>query len=165
MALHDRTRRSRMYQEALRMASEYLNDPQKMDDLLNRAGKKAEKKQGPLNNAWQQAQTLMSMLNSYRKGEYRDVSSKTVLLIVAALLYFVMPADLIPDFIIGLGYLDDVALLAWTYRQISDELEKFEHWQKLQESYNSRSGKHGSGSAKKKGAGDDGLLIEGELAD
>lgn len=160
MALHDRTRRSRMYQEALRMASEYLNDPQKMDDLLNRAGKKAEKKQGPLNNAWQQAQTLMSMLNSYRKGEYRDVSSKTVLLIVAALLYFVMPADLIPDFIIGLGYLDDVALLAWTYRQISDELEKFEHWQKLQDSYKRR-----PGSGKATSSSKEGVLIEGELAD
>jgi len=158
MALHDRTRRSRMYREAMRMASEYLNDPQKMDDLLNRAGSKADKKQGPLNAGWQQAQTLMSMLKYYRSGEYRDVSSKTLLLIIGSLLYFVIPADFIPDFIIGLGYLDDVALLAWTYRQVSEELEKFEHWRKLHESHKARPG---SSHQNKK----DGVLIEGELAD
>ena len=31
--------------------------------------------------------------------------------ILAALAYFVMPADLIPDFVIGLGFTDDLAVL------------------------------------------------------
>ena len=30
---------------------------------------------------------------------------------LAALAYFVMPADLIPDFVVGLGFTDDVAVL------------------------------------------------------
>lgn len=32
--------------------------------------------------------------------------------LLAALAYFVMPADLIPDFIIGFGFTDDAAVLA-----------------------------------------------------
>lgn len=31
--------------------------------------------------------------------------------LLAALAYFVMPADMIPDFILGLGFTDDVAVL------------------------------------------------------
>lgn len=32
--------------------------------------------------------------------------------LLAALAYFVMPADLIPDFLVGFGFTDDVAVLA-----------------------------------------------------
>lgn len=32
--------------------------------------------------------------------------------LLAALAYFVMPADLIPDFIVGFGFTDDVAVLS-----------------------------------------------------
>ncbi|RIK83799.1 MAG: DUF1232 domain-containing protein [Hyphomicrobiales bacterium] len=32
--------------------------------------------------------------------------------LLAALAYFVMPADMIPDFIVGLGFTDDVAVLS-----------------------------------------------------
>lgn len=31
--------------------------------------------------------------------------------LLAALAYFVMPADLIPDFVVGLGFTDDIAVL------------------------------------------------------
>lgn len=41
-----------------------------------------------------------------------DVKSKDKMLIIAPLAYFILPTDLIPDFILGVGYVDDgVAVL------------------------------------------------------
>ena len=38
--------------------------------------------------------------------------------LLAALAYFVMPADMIPDFIVGLGFTDDVAVLTAAFAAI-----------------------------------------------
>jgi uncharacterized membrane protein YkvA (DUF1232 family) len=46
---------------------------------------------------------------------YCALDSKTPIrvrgMLLAALAYFIMPADLVPDMILGLGYADDMALL------------------------------------------------------
>ena len=43
---------------------------------------------------------------------------------LAALLYLVTPIDLVPDFTPIAGYLDDIAVLLWTYSQLSGLLSK-----------------------------------------
>jgi uncharacterized membrane protein YkvA (DUF1232 family) len=35
--------------------------------------------------------------------------------IMGALAYFILPLDAVPDAIIGVGYLDDLGVLAWAY--------------------------------------------------
>jgi uncharacterized membrane protein YkvA (DUF1232 family) len=51
----------------------------------------------------------------FMEGYYTALDAKTPLrargTLLAALAYFVMPADMIPDFIVGLGFTDDVAVL------------------------------------------------------
>jgi uncharacterized membrane protein YkvA (DUF1232 family) len=42
--------------------------------------------------------------------------------ILGALAYFVMPADLIPDIIFGLGYTDDIAVFWAAWRAISGHI-------------------------------------------
>jgi uncharacterized membrane protein YkvA (DUF1232 family) len=71
-----------------------------------------------LTNAWR-----------YATGEYREVPWKSLTLIVAAVLYFVMPIDLIPDFLVGVGYVDDVAVLAWVMSAVGSDLEDFRRWE------------------------------------
>lgn len=44
----------------------------------------------------------------------------------AALLYFIVPADVLPDFIPVLGYVDDVAAVAFVWNQLSKELQQFQ---------------------------------------
>jgi uncharacterized membrane protein YkvA (DUF1232 family) len=48
------------------------------------------------------------------------LSAKAILM--GALAYFVMPADVIPDFIAGLGYTDDAAVLIAALKAISNHL-------------------------------------------
>ena len=43
-------------------------------------------------------------------------------ILMGALAYFVMPADVIPDFIAGLGYTDDAAVLIAAIKAIRDHL-------------------------------------------
>lgn len=69
---------------------------------------------------------LARLVSAFAKGEYRDVSKGNAILVVAGLLYFISPLDLIPDAIPILGYLDDITLISWILSKVSEELNKFE---------------------------------------
>ncbi len=73
--------------------------------------------------------TLGSLLKNYAIGTYREVEVKNILVILAALLYFLSPIDLVPDFLPILGFADDVALLSFVFNSIKQEIEKFELWE------------------------------------
>lgn len=42
-----------------------------------------------------------------------------------ALLYFLNPLDVIPDVIIGIGWLDDAYVLGWVMKIYNDEIERY----------------------------------------
>jgi uncharacterized membrane protein YkvA (DUF1232 family) len=42
--------------------------------------------------------------------------------IMGALAYFIMPLDAVPDTIVGLGYLDDIGVLAWGYDIVANHI-------------------------------------------
>ena len=75
---------------------------------------------------------LSRMTKAYALGQYREIPWKTVLVMLAAFLYFINPIDLIPDLIPGLGLTDDFSVLLWVYNSISGEVEKFVTWEKSQ---------------------------------
>ena len=72
---------------------------------------------------------LLSMLRAYIKKQYTDVSMGTILLGIAALLYVVAPADLVPDFSLGAGLLDDAAVLGMVLQAMHMDLSKYKKWQ------------------------------------
>lgn len=45
--------------------------------------------------------------------------------IIAGLLYFIMPLDVIPDFIPGVGYIDDAFVIAYLVKTIGDTIERY----------------------------------------
>ena len=53
------------------------------------------------------------MLGDVFTGKYKKVPVGTIAAIVGTLLYVLSPIDFIPDFIPVVGYLDDVAMLAF----------------------------------------------------
>lgn len=74
---------------------------------------------------------LGRMTAAYARGEYRYVPLKTMLTILAGLIYFLNPLDLVPDAILGVGLMDDLAVLTWIYRSASGEVERFVAWDAL----------------------------------
>lgn len=75
---------------------------------------------------------LQSLCLAYWRGEYRAISPKAILSIVAGLMYFLSPLDAIPDWIPGLGMLDDIAVLAWVMKSLNVELDAFRAWRAKQ---------------------------------
>ncbi len=51
---------------------------------------------------------------------------------MASLIYFLNPIDLVPDAILGVGLVDDLAVLTWVYRTVHQELNKFLQWEKAE---------------------------------
>ena len=49
---------------------------------------------------------------------------------VAALIYFLNPVDLIPDALIGIGFIDDVAVIGAVVNAIRKDLDGFVSWER-----------------------------------
>ncbi len=109
-------------------AKEYINRPEKTDELLRDASKKADDKKGALGEIWDNLQLLFDLVGAWRRGEYRKIPTRSIVTIIASIIYFVSPIDLVPDFLIGLGLVDDAAVIGFVIRQITADLEKFRIW-------------------------------------
>ena len=66
------------------------------------------------------------LIKSYVQGKYTKLPVVTLVKITAALLYFVMPFDFVPDFLPLVGFADDLAIVVWVGKAIKDELDEFE---------------------------------------
>jgi uncharacterized membrane protein YkvA (DUF1232 family) len=71
------------------------------------------------------------ILGDYWKGEYRRVPWKAIAALVAAAAYVLSPLDLIPDFLVPLGWTDDVLVVALTWGLVKKELREYCEWKKL----------------------------------
>lgn len=75
---------------------------------------------------------LQELCVAYWRGEYRAVSKQALIAAVAGLVYFVSPLDAIPDWLPGLGFVDDIAVLGWLMNKWSSELQAFRRWREAQ---------------------------------
>jgi uncharacterized membrane protein YkvA (DUF1232 family) len=127
-----RTLGSRSYGKSRAKAADYIQSKDKLTGLIEKASLKATGKQGKLKDVWVSLLAFFRLIRAYLKGSYRKVSPQALLTIVAALVYFVSPIDLIPDFILGLGLIDDATVLAWTIRACASDLASFLAWESTQ---------------------------------
>jgi len=114
-------------------AREYVNDPVKTEGLLSKAISKAQKSKNNqvIGNIWDKIQLLFSLVKDYLNGTYRSISQTALLAIIIGLIYFVSPIDVIPDWIAGLGLVDDAAVLGLLINQLDKELIRYQEWKKL----------------------------------
>lgn len=96
--------------------------------LLFAVARKGKGQGGRLGKVKEDLQLLQALCLAYWRGEYRAVSRKSMISVVAGLMYFLSPIDAIPDFILGIGMLDDIAVLAWVMRSIEVEMNAFRAW-------------------------------------
>ena len=80
---------------------------------------------GLLARLFQNLKLLVPLIRDYWKGTYRDVSAKSIVIFVASVVYLISPIDLIPDYIIGLGQIDDAAILALSLYFMEKDLLKY----------------------------------------
>ena len=119
------------FRRARRKAESYLQDKDKATELLDRARAKAAGKKGALAGVWDDLQILFRLLKNWISGSYPGASWQTIVMVITAILYFVMPFDVIPDFIAVFGFFDDAAIIAYIVSNIKDELVTFTQWELL----------------------------------
>ncbi|NTU67842.1 MAG: DUF1232 domain-containing protein [Chlorobiaceae bacterium] len=75
-------------------------------------------------------QAAVRLVRTTVRREYPDVPWRSIVLITAGLIYFVSPADAIPDILPMLGLTDDAAILTAIFASVSSDLDAFLEWEK-----------------------------------
>ncbi len=108
-------------------AEKLLDDKDKLEEFLVKLEKKLT--EIPVaGESLSMVPTMISLVRAYVKMEYTEPPYGTIVAIVAALIYFLSPIDLIPDAIPGIGYLDDAAVIAFCLKQVGDDLNAYKTW-------------------------------------
>jgi len=114
----------------VKKAEELISDEDQMERFLERLEHKL-KKVPLVGKKLSNIPILVSLVRSYVKKECKDIPIGSVMAIVAVLIYFVSPIDLIPDSIPIVGYLDDAAVLGFVWNMVEDDVEEYKKWQEI----------------------------------
>jgi uncharacterized membrane protein YkvA (DUF1232 family) len=118
---------SLFFAKAQQHARRILKDP----DALMRLAQKAERKAARLSSGMlSQLKTSVRLMRAYAKGDYKQVSWESMVVLVGAVLYVASPIDLIPDAIPVAGILDDATVLSFALRMVNEEVQEFLAWEK-----------------------------------
>jgi uncharacterized membrane protein YkvA (DUF1232 family) len=101
-----------------------------VEDLLSRQQAIEEKVQGSgrLKRFSSDIRLMFSMLRDYWKGDYRAIPWKSVAAIAGALIYVMNPLDVIPDLILGFGFIDDAGVVALCLKMVESDLMRYAAW-------------------------------------
>ena len=99
--------------------NEFIND----DAIRN----KINKAYPALKKALENVRELYALFKDSVKGDYK-LHTANVAMIGGGLLYFILPADLIPDFIPLVGYMDDLAVLTTIMSSLKGEINAYRSW-------------------------------------
>jgi uncharacterized membrane protein YkvA (DUF1232 family) len=72
-----------------------------------------------------QTQLMMELVDDFRSGAYRKIPWHSLAIGGAALLYAASPADVLPDALLGIGALDDIAVAAIAARVLRKDLKAY----------------------------------------
>lgn len=116
-------------------AKEYLKDDEKFENLIQQFEQAAKNipnlELKILNNQIKSSNiindffTLIRLVRDYILGNYKDVSKANVILIITAMIYVVVPMDIIPDNIPFVGFLDDLFTIHLILNALEDELNRY----------------------------------------
>lgn len=119
-------------EESAEKTEEYARNPGKLERLIESAKHKLmnmENRRHTLKNVARYLGVFIRMVRDSSKGHYPHLPWKSLLSIVGSILYFINPFDVVPDFIPGVGLIDDITLLAWVYKNIESDVEDYLDWE------------------------------------
>ncbi|WP_349409595.1 YkvA family protein [Pseudalkalibacillus sp. SCS-8] len=120
------------FRKMLRRARTLIGNREQSGEMVQNVRAKLQKDdiQESLRGFLDKIQALVRLVDRYRLGEYREISKKSMVTVLAGLLYFLSPVDAIPDFIAGLGLIDDMAIIGYIWKTVDEELQQFLKWEK-----------------------------------
>lgn len=128
----DKERIHGLFEQFKNRAAKLLNNSEQIQDTLKRAFEKALQNEGPIAEVFNDLKLLLSLVKDYISGAYREIPYGAILAALGGILYFLSPIDFIPDFIPGIGLVDDVFVIGMVLKQIHSDLLKYEKWKSRQ---------------------------------
>jgi len=123
------------FRKSKKEAEETIKDEQKTKEKL-KAGEEKLNKIGDKNNVigklFDDIKLLFEMVGAWISGKYKGIPYGSIVTIFAALLYFISPIDVIPDFIPVIGYIDDAFVIALTIKGVQHDIDKYKEWKAMQ---------------------------------
>ena len=130
LAVGDEITRSAAFRRAAMDAETYARDPNRLRQLVEDAvGKISITPRGPFADTWPYLMGMIRLLRDYHRAEYRDISETNLHTIIAAILYFVSPFDVIPDWVPVLGHIDDAFVVSLALKSVRTDLDTFMAWE------------------------------------
>ena len=124
--MEDEPKRFKNY---LRRADLLVNSRERLRDLATQAtGKLSGIASIRIDTVRDQLNLCIALVRSWMRGEYDGVSRQTIVAVTAAILYFVVPFDLIPDFLLGWGFVDDASVVGYVMAMLAVEMDAFRQW-------------------------------------
>ena len=125
------------FQKAFNQAKSMIGDSAKLNQLVNDASHKIENldlAKPNLKEGLNKIRLFIKMLLAYINGSYRSVPWRSIVLITASLIYFITPIDVVPDFIPGVGFIDDVSVILWVFKSVYTDIEEFRKFDEAKQS-------------------------------
>lgn len=118
------------FQDSYQEAQEMVTQPGEVDNLMKKLVKKLQDVP-KLGSALAYIPKMALMVNSFIRGDYKEIPVGIITAIIGVLIYFVSPIDAIPDFIPGVGLLDDAAVTSGSLYLVKNDLDEYMHWRKV----------------------------------
>ncbi len=126
----DEITQSTAFRRAAIDAEGYAREPNRLRQLVaDAAGKISVIPRGPFAETWPYLMAMIRLLRDYHRAEYRDISEQNLQIIIAAILYFVSPFDVIPDWVPVLGHIDDAFVISLALKTVRMDLDTFMAWE------------------------------------
>ena len=108
-------------------SEDFMNDVFDKEDAINK-----KMNNDKLKEFTSDVKLFFCMLKDFFTRKYTTVPVGTIMSIAGTLLYIFLPVDVIPDFIPGIGYLDDGAMIALCLKMLNSDLTKYKAWKESQ---------------------------------
>lgn len=121
-------RKPKGFSRFINLAGSYLKNPNTRLHLLQAVKEYAKNKNALIKHFRGDLQLLISLVKDWHRGAYTQVPRNTVILIIAALLYFLSPLDTVPDFLGLIGFTDDAGVILFVLNSLRKEIDRYRQW-------------------------------------
>jgi len=109
-------------------AKKIYQDPQEVHKVLKDSETMAHNVKDKIEAVWDYILLFIGLVKDWVTQKYTGVPASTVISIIAGLLYFISPFDLIPDVIPVVGYLDDIFVISLVVKGVKKDLDQYKNW-------------------------------------
>ena len=118
---------AKKFSEYKQQARIFLENHEELEDILIKAEKKIRKIPKAGDKLMYIPQMIL-LVRSYAIGEYKDVSKTEIVIVLAGLIYFIMPFDILPDTIPFAGIIDDAIVVGAVAKYSKNTLKQYMKW-------------------------------------